>query len=124
MTPKTVLSRLPVTLLRAEGIAVFLGAIAAYIHLGASGLLFVLLIFAPDLSMIGYLRSPAVGAALYNAIHTYTASALLIVVGLVAVAPTVTAIGLIWSAHIGMDRAMGYGLKYPTAFKDTHLQRL
>ena len=33
-------------------------------------------------------------------------------------------LALIWLGHIGMDHALGYGLKYPTAFGDTHLQRV
>jgi hypothetical protein len=44
--------------------------------------------------------------------------------GMIFASPVVVAVALIWFAHIGMDRTVGYGLKYPTSFKDTHLQRV
>lgn len=114
----------PFVLLRLEGAALFLGAAAAYAALGLPGLGFALLLFAPDLSMMGYLRGPALGAAAYNLVHTLLWPVLLIGLGAAASAPGMIGVGLIWSAHLGMDRALGYGLKYPTAFKDTHLSRV
>jgi hypothetical protein len=74
--------------------------------------------------MLGYLYNNKVGAWLYNVFHTYIITIIVIFCGLLLTNPTVLAIGLIWSAHIGMDRMIGYGLKYPTAFKDTHLNRV
>lgn len=111
----------PRVLLRLEGAAVLAGAIVGYRALGASWGLFALLLLVPDLSLLGYLRGPRVGAALYNGAHTYLGPALLAGLSLTAVVPGAWHIALIWTAHLGMDRALGLGLKYPTAFRDTHL---
>ncbi len=110
-------------LLRLEGLAVLIGAIALYAAQYGDWLAFILLLFVPDLSMIGYGRGSSTGAALYNAAHTYLAPALLAAIGMLASMPLLLQIALIWAAHIGMDRALGYGLKYG-AFKDTHLGRV
>lgn len=118
------IASIPAVLLRLEGMAIFFGAIALYISQGASGLLFGLLLFAPDLSMVGYLINPRLGSWMYNAVHTYALPAVLMVLALAFRWTTGTHIALIWFAHIGMDRMLGFGLKYPTAFKDTHLQRV
>lgn len=111
-------------LLKLEGLVLFVGAIALYAMSGGSWVLFVVLLLAPDLSMLGYGVNTRVGALAYNSVHTYLLPALLLAVGLLSSAPLATQIGLIWLAHIGMDRTVGYGLKYPTAFKDTHMQRV
>jgi hypothetical protein len=114
----------PAFLLRLEGAALLLGAALLYGRLGASWPLFALLLLAPDLAMLGYLAGPRVGAALYNVVHALPLPALLAAVGLLADAPWLAAAGLIWLAHIGMDRTVGYGLKYPTGPKDTHFGRV
>ena len=111
-------------LLRLEGAAVLAAAVAAYASIGGSWLLFALLLLAPDLAMIGYRFGPVVGAAAYNAAHAYVAPAALGAAGLALGAPTMQALALIWIAHIGLDRALGYGLKYATGFGDTHLGRV
>jgi hypothetical protein len=111
-------------LLRLEGAAVLVAAVAAYASIGGSWLLFALLLLAPDLAMIGYRFGPVAGAAAYNAAHTYLAPAALGAAGLALGAPTMQALALIWTAHIGLDRALGYGLKYATGFSDTHLGRI
>lgn len=118
------LDRLPRILLHVEGIAVGGSAIALYFHAGYPWWLFAVLILAPDLSMVGYLGGPAVGTATYNAFHTYSPPVVLGAIGVILDAELAVQLGLIWIAHIGIDRALGYGLKYPTAFKDTHLQRV
>ena len=86
--------------------------------------LLVALALAPDLSMVGYLAGPRIGAAAYDAAHTYVLPVALAAIGLMVDADTAIQLGLIWLTHIGVDRAVGYGLKYPTDFKDTHLQRV
>ncbi|SDF61186.1 protein of unknown function [Halorubrum xinjiangense] len=111
----------PRTVLRLEGIALFGVATAAYFTLGAPVWLFVVLALAPDLSMLGYLAGARVGSRLYNAFHTYVAPVSLGAVGFVTGLTPVVWVSLIWAAHIGMDRAFGYGLKYPTGFKHSHL---
>lgn len=61
---------------------------------------------------------------MYNGAHNYTTALLLAILGLLLNFPILTNFGLIVSAHIGIDRFAGYGLKYPTDFKDTHIKRL
>jgi hypothetical protein len=116
--------RLPRVLLHAEGVAVAVAAIALYFHADFPWWLLVALVLVPDLSMVGYLAGPAIGAAAYDAAHTYSLPVALAAVGLIVDAETAVQLGLIWLTHIGVDRALGYGLKYPTEFKDTHLQRV
>src|SRR5919199_865600 len=113
------LGRLPRALLHAEGLAVAVGAIVLYFDQGFGWVLLVLLALAPDLSMVGYLAGPAAGAFAYDAAHAYVWPVALGVVGVAAGADLPVQLALIWLAHIGADRALGYGLKYPTGFKDT-----
>ena len=113
----------PNLLLRFEGAALAILAMVLYRELGASWWLFVLLFLVPDLSMLGYLAGTRVGAAVYNAIHTYAIPLLLFAFGFLVERTLLMTLALIWTAHIGVDRVVGFGLKYPTAFKDTHLQR-
>lgn len=115
---------LPNMLLRLEGLTVFIAAILLYANQQGSALAFILLILVPDVSMIGYKYNIRVGSIVYNTAHTYALPALLAGLGLVLNAPIALQIALIWFAHIGIDRTVGYGLKYPTDFKDTHLQRV
>src|SRR4028119_903862 len=113
----------PATLLRAEGVALLALSVLLYWVNGGSWLLFGVLLLAPDLSMLGYLAGPKVGAVIYNAFHAYAMPAVVGAFGMVLASPVAIAVALIWFTHIGMDRTVGYGLKYPTSFKDTHLQR-
>ena len=113
----------PKTMLRFEGIALFGAATATYFWLGAPVWLFVVLALAPDISMLGYLAGPHTGSRLYNVFHTYLVPIALGAIGFWAGIPPITWVALVWIAHIGMDRAVGYGLKYPTGFKHTHLSR-
>ena len=118
------IERLPGRFLRLEGLAVLAASLVLYFDSGFGWLLLVLLVLAPDLSMLGYLGSRALGAATYDVVHTYALPVALGTVGVIAGAELATQLALIWTAHIGMDRALGYGLKYPSGFKDTHLQRV
>jgi hypothetical protein len=119
-----VLDRLPRLLLGAEGVAVAAAAIALYFYADYPWWLLVALALAPDVSMVGYLAGPRVGAVCYDAVHTYVAPVALGTIGVIADADVASQVALIWLTHIGADRALGYGLKYPSAFKDTHLQRI
>ncbi len=114
----------PRLLLRAEGLAVAFASIVAFSRSGASWGVFAALILAPDLSMLAYLAGPRLGAAAYNAVHTYLAPLVLLGASAALASPTGIAVALIWSAHIGIDRAIGYGLKYGDAFASTHLGRI
>lgn len=116
--------RLPRLLLHAEGAAVAISAVVVYFWAGYPWWLLLVLALAPDLAMLGYLAGPRIGAIAYDVAHTYALAVPLAAVGLVAGADIAAEIGLVWIAHIGVDRAIGYGLKYPTRFEDTHLQRV
>ena len=96
----------------------------AYQQTGAGWGAFALLFLLPDLSLIGYLRNARIGAQLYNAAHSYLGPAALIAVGVMAAQPAALALGLVWTAHIGFDRMLGYGLKYGSGFGATHLGRI
>ena len=114
----------PRVLLRLEGAAVLALAVAGYRASGGNWWLFALLLLAPDLAALGYLAGNRVGAATYNLVHTYVLPLALLGYGLWGASPLALSLALIWLAHLGMDRAVGYGLKYATAFKDTHLGRV
>jgi hypothetical protein len=110
--------------LRAEGLAALATSVLLYQHAGYSWRLFALCVLLPDLGFAGYLGGPRIGAAVYNVAHSYvTPIALAILCHLVGADASIR-FSLIWIAHIGADRAMGYGLKYATAFGDTHLGRI
>ena len=111
-------------MLRLEGLALFAGMMLLYAHWGASWWLFALLFLAPDLSFIGYLAGPKIGAPVYNAVHTTIAPVALMVLGFALTAPLALSIATIWLAHIGIDRSLGYGLKYSAGFAFTHLGRI
>ena len=115
---------LPRILLHLEGAAVLISAIVLYAMLGQPWWLFVVLFFAPDLAILPYAISPRWGRIIYNLLHQYVLPLALIVAGQVFGLPLIQALGLIWAAHIGMDRAVGYGLKYADSFKSTHLSRV
>ena len=114
----------PAVLLRMEG-AVFFAAILYFYHLtGSSWGLFLGLFLWPDLGMLGYLISTRTGSNLYNLTHFAALPALLLAVSYAQHRTGLITFALIWLGHIEFDRALGYGLKFPTAFKDTHLQRV
>lgn len=114
----------PRLLLRAEGLAVALASAVAFSQRGESWWLFAALFLAPDLSMLFYLVGPRLGAIFYNAVHVYHGPIILLGLAVALAAPKGVAIALIWSAHIGLDRLLGYGLKYGDRFTSTHLGRI
>ena len=118
------IERLPAWLLRLEGLAVGAGALVLYFDQGFGWLALVVLALAPDLSAIGYVAGPRAGALTYDLAHTYAGPVALGVGGVLAESDLAVQLALIWALHIGVDRLLGYGLKYPTSFKDTHLQRV
>ena len=112
------------TVLRLEGSAIALAAAGVYQISAGSWLLFAVLFLVPDLFMLGYVRNAKVGARVYNLGHTYVAPFVLLVVWFAVSTPAVLWVTCIWTAHIGFDRALGYGLKDTSGFKNTHLQRI
>jgi hypothetical protein len=114
----------PTYLLRVEEGSLLAAAVLLYSHLHFSWLLYGLVFFTPDLLMLGYAVNPRLGAALYNLGHVVFVPLGLFAFGYEAGRPVLMAISIIWFSHIAFDRFLGYGLKYPTYFKDTHLQHL
>jgi len=114
--------RLVQFLLRLEGAAIFAAATWAYFAiLGGWWMMYAILLFAPDLAMVGYLRDTRWGAWTYNFVHNEALPIALLVTGVIAGVPMLTGVALILGAHVGMDRGLGFGLKFPDSFKHTHL---
>jgi len=114
----------PRILLRLEGIVLAAGSLYMYHRIGANWWLFAILILAPDLSMLGYLAGTRVGAIAYNALHVTLGPLVCAGLGFLLPSFDLLSIALIWAAHIGVDRALGYGLKYAAGFGFTHLGRI
>jgi hypothetical protein len=113
----------PGMLVRIEGLVLLTGSLLLYAQNRGEWWAFLALLLAPDVSMLGYLRGPVVGAALYNLFHNYLPPAALAAFGVLGGNQVLLLLALIWFAHIGMDRLLGYGLKYSSGFKDTHIGR-
>ena len=111
----------PKFILRLEGATLFAASIALFSLQGQSWWLYPLILFVPDIFMLGYVRNTKLGAVIYNIGHSYPAAALLTVLGFSINSSLLIALGAIWFGHIGWDRLFGYGLKYGTGFKHTHL---
>ena len=110
-------------MLKIEGLVVLAAALLRYAQNRGAGVPFLLLLLVPDLAMLGYRIGPAVGAALYNLFHNYLPPAALAAFGMLSGNQSLLLLALIWLAHIGVDRLLGYGLKYSSGFKDTHVAR-
>ena len=110
--------------LRCEGLAVGVLSAILYARTGASWWLFAALWLAPDLAMLGYLAGPRWGSYCYNAAHWYLLPSAMVAVALLLSHAALLPFALVWFNHIGVDRLLGYGLKYPTGFGFTHLSRL
>jgi hypothetical protein len=109
------------TWLRVEGLAAFGAGLVLFGSSGGDWLVFLLLILLPDVSVIGYLAGPRVGAFTYNLLHNWAPGFGALIIGLWLDAPVALLVAAVLIAHVGMDRALGYGLKLPSAFGDTHL---
>lgn len=111
----------PNVLLRLEGFMVFLLGLTIYWWQSFSWPLFWLTILLPDVALLGYLINAKFGARAYNITHTKLLPAALAIHGVASGNGSTMSLALIWFMHIGIDRMLGYGLKYPTGFKFTHL---
>jgi hypothetical protein len=111
-------------LLRLEGLTLFAGMTLLYAIWGGSWWIYALLFLVPDVSFAAYLAGPRAGAFIYNAAHSYMAPMALMTTGFGTGSPLTLSIAMIWLAHIGIDRALGYGLKYSAGFGYTHLGRI
>jgi hypothetical protein len=114
----------PKFVLRIEGAVLFAASIAVFAVQGQQWWLYPALLLVPDIFMLGYLRSTKLGAIIYNIGHSYPAAAVVTALGFLVASPPTIAMGAIWFGHIGWDRMFGYGLKYATSFKHTHLGNL
>lgn len=109
------------TVLQLEGLGILLLALAANARWGIDWGHFALFFFVPDLSLLGYFAGPRIGAAVYNSGHSYLGAMACLALGVLLPVPLLLHAGILWAAHIGFDRALGYGLKYSNSFGLTHL---
>ena len=114
----------PKLFLRLEGLTLFAAGLAAFLYLKQSVWIFAGLFLVPDLSMAAYLAGPRPGAIAYNIFHTTIGPLLLAIYGVLSGELFAQVLASVWLAHIGLDRAIAYGLKYPNDFRDTHLGRI
>jgi len=110
--------------LRIEGMVLVAGAFIAYSTTEQAWSLVPLTLLLPDLTMIGYLGGPSLGSRLYNVGHSTALPAAIVALGWWQDRSLIVALGLVWVAHVGLDRLLGYGLKYGDHFQHTHLGRL
>jgi Domain of unknown function (DUF4260) len=108
--------------LQLDGAVLFTASIVLFSQTHQRWWIYPVLLFVPDIFMIGYVRNAKIGAFFYNLGHSYFAPSLLMLYGWNH--PLCLAIGLIWLGHVGWDRFFGYGLKYDSNFKHTHLGSL
>lgn len=111
-------------LLRLEGVAIFLFSLMAYEFMGFQWGFFVLVFLVPDLSLLAYFHSPRVGAVVYNIMHSYVLPLMLFAYGFFVSSSNANQLAIVWIAHIGFDRALGFGLKYSRGFRYTHFGKL
>jgi len=122
---KTMTNFIPLRIyLQLEGLAAFAAFTVVYRAYHFSWWFYAVLFLVPDFFMLGYALNRRVGAITYNLGHTYVSAALVLGVGFLLGSMSMVAVGLIWGAHIGFDRLMGYGLKCDSGFRDTHLQKV
>jgi hypothetical protein len=114
----------PTAILRLEGAVMLSLAVFLYVRGDGGWLLFLLLLLVPDAGLVGYAAGPRVGAITYNALHTTIGPAALAVIGILTESSGAVSMALVWFAHIGMDRTLGYGLKHTSGFRETHLGRI
>lgn len=108
-------------LLKLEELFMFALSIFLFTKLDFAWWWYPVLLFTPDLSMIGYIVNPQIGAATYNFIHFKAVGISVYILGIILASPTIQLAGLILFGHSSMDRVLGYGLKYPDSFQHTHL---
>jgi Domain of unknown function (DUF4260) len=122
--PDGTVTGVPRRWLRLEGAVLLAGSLTAYSATGQPWWFVPLALLVPDVFMAGYLRGSRLGAQLYNLAHSTALPAAMIGLGWWQGQHLVLALGLIWLAHVGVDRLLGYGLKYDDHFQHTHLGHL
>jgi uncharacterized protein DUF4260 len=111
-------------ILRAEAVAILGSGTAVWFSNGGPPLLLIPAWLLVDLSMIGYLGGPVLGSITYNAAHNLVLPLVLLAFGWWTGIGWPLLAGGVFLTHIGLDRALGYGLKLPSDFRDTHLGRI
>ncbi len=114
----------PILYQRIEAAVVFVASLYFYVHSHLNVILFFVLLLAVDVFMLGYLANNRLGVHLYNIGHSFIIPPILLIIGTSAANNVLIGAGLIWAAHIAIDRAFGYGLKFDTSFQDTHLGKI
>ena len=112
------------TWLRLEGLAAFGAGLALYGAIGGNWLFLVPLLLLPDISAVGFLAGSRIGTFTYNLFHNWAPGLTVLVLGVWLASPALQLAAAILITHVGMDRAVGYGLKLPSSFQDTHLGRM
>lgn len=110
--------------LRIEGAAAFAAGLALFGANGGSWLLLIPMLLLPDVSAVGYLAGPRTGAFTYNLAHTWAPGLATLGLGVLTGSTAIRIAAAVLIAHVGVDRAAGYGLKLPSSFQDTHLGRI
>jgi hypothetical protein len=110
--------------LRLDGLTLFVASVLLFRFTHQHWWLYPALLFVPDVFILGYLRNTTVGAFFYNLGHSYFAPSTTVLIGWTLGSPMTIAVGIIWLGHVGWDRFFGYGLKYDSHFKHTHLGSL
>jgi hypothetical protein len=110
-----------ILILRLEGAFYLILGLFLYYLSGYSWSNFLMLFFLPDISFIGYLVNPRIGAICYNIMHSSILPIMCFISGEILEQPTLLMISIIWISHIGFDRMLGFGLKFSDNFKHTHL---
>ena len=110
--------------LRLEGLAAFGLGVGLFGISGGNWLLLIPLLLLPDISAIGYLAGPRIGTFTYNLVHNWAPGFVILGLGVWLASPTILLVAAILIGHVGMDRAVGYGLKLPSSYQDTHLGRM
>ena len=107
--------------LKLEEAAMLFLSYLAFIHLDLPGWWYWVFLLAPDVSMLGYLINPKVGAISYNIAHHKAIAIAILVIGFLLPSTGLQFVGIIMFGHSSMDRLLGYGLKFPDSFHHTHL---
>lgn len=109
------------TLLKLEDLGLFGLSVWLFAQLDYSWWLYPALLLSPDLSVLGYLAGPGVGAATYNLVHHRGLAVLTYLLGAAIALPAAALAGVIILGHSSLYRVFGYGLKYPDSFRHTRL---
>lgn len=121
---------MPKLIIKLENLAVFFLSVYLILITPDNGFflqnwyLIILIWLSIDLSMIGYFINKKLGSIIYNLIHNYLLALFIIIFGNYAGSPNLIVVGYILLSHVSLDRFLGFGLKYPSDFKDTHIQKL